>query len=1046
MRKNMYSRFYISINNFNILQWRRFTFFDLNKSIDSGKISEALKGSQITTSSSGHNNLVFGDAEGFVHLANRSFDVSTFRAHDGKVNCVHHIQHSSFLVTVGEDEGGNSILRVWDTEKKDKQGSPSSLRSHRLQPGGRGATVTALAVHQNQLVAVGHSDGTILLQRGDVGRERATKQVVLRDSSDSISGLAFRITARAMFLFVATTAGSFLYNITTKDKEFKQNLDSLGCERNCCVATDCIPECNFIIGRTDAVYCYTPEGRGPCYAIEGKKKLLQISRTYLVVVAEDRKPGGGEENSITSLTLTVLDLQNKFLVYTAPVREVQAVLSEWGYFLVLTEGNNLLALAEKDVQSKLSMLFKKNLYDVAIRIAKSQQYDAEGLSDIFRQYGDHLYSKGDHSGAIEQYIKTIDTLEPSYIIRKFLDSQLIEYLTTYLQALHKYGLAGEDHTTLLINCYSKLNRTDKLREFVLTKDRDLDFDVDTAIKVCRQVSSADALTLALKHRRHDWYVKIQLEDKQEYKKVLEYISELPFHDAEANMKKYGPLLLKEAPQETTDFLKKLCSNYKPKGEPLIDPREFDGSRLEENRANPEEFIHLFLENPDMLIQFLEHSIQVDPHESNLVYNTLVEQYLQVWEAGDMEEKRQLGQKVIMLLQNPDANYDRAQTLILCQLHHFSDGLLYLYEDSKMYQHMMRYYASSRDYEGLLACCRKFGGQEPTLWVQALNACSKDSGAPAHVLSEILLVIEKDRLLPPLLVIDALASSSATLGDVRSYLLGVLKGEEEMTKQEQALIEKYSAETRAIRQQINAIETSNVIFRANLCNACNQHLEMPSIHFLCQHSFHQHCFQSCSESDHECPVCLPNNKKIMDIIKSQEQSRSLHESFHSQLERAQDGFSLVADYFGRGLFNNPVTTATSPGVIQKKIIESAKDNIASEARLRLMEGSSGATTQSASVTDRYESWSYSDAQSVPLAVKSVSSARRSPQPIVLSVPKNPFDESPEYDDAKNPFAEDEVAVEAAPKESTPQKASVKSINPFEDEDDDYDKNLNPFGED
>jgi hypothetical protein len=52
------------------------------------------------------------------------------------------------------------------------------------------------------------------------------------------------------------------------------------------------------------------------------------------------------------------------------------------------------------------------------RIAKSHQYDAEGLSEIFRQYGDHLYSKGDHSGAIEQYIKTIEKIEPSYVIRK----------------------------------------------------------------------------------------------------------------------------------------------------------------------------------------------------------------------------------------------------------------------------------------------------------------------------------------------------------------------------------------------------------------------------------------------------------------------------------------------------------------------------------------------------------------------------------------------------------------------------------------------------
>lgn len=71
---------------------------------------------------------------------------------------------------------------------------------------------------------------------------------------------------------------------------------------------------------------------------------------------------------VYSETLTVLDLQNKFLVFCAPVRGgVSAILSEWGCFLVLTEDNTLLGLAEKDLHSKLAMLFKKNLYDVAIR-------------------------------------------------------------------------------------------------------------------------------------------------------------------------------------------------------------------------------------------------------------------------------------------------------------------------------------------------------------------------------------------------------------------------------------------------------------------------------------------------------------------------------------------------------------------------------------------------------------------------------------------------------------------------------------------------------
>lgn len=51
------------------------------------------------------------------------------------------------------------------------------------------------------------------------------------------------------------------------------------------------------------------------------------------------------------------------------------------------------------------MLFKKNLFVMAINLAKSQHLDSDGLSEIFRHYGDHLYLKGDHDGAIQQYIR-----------------------------------------------------------------------------------------------------------------------------------------------------------------------------------------------------------------------------------------------------------------------------------------------------------------------------------------------------------------------------------------------------------------------------------------------------------------------------------------------------------------------------------------------------------------------------------------------------------------------------------------------------------------
>lgn len=409
--------------------------------------------------------------------------------------------------------------------------------------------------------------------------------------------------------------------------------------------------------------------------------MLEWSRGYLIIISKSPKPTNDNEPH----TITVLDIHNKFIVFTGVLDNVKAVLSEWGGFYLLDHKNELYQLDEKDLQSKLSLLFKKNLYDVAIRIAKSQQYDSDGLVDIFKQYGDHMYAKGDHAGAIEQYVKTIGKLEPSYVIRKFLDSQHIEKLTMYLQALHKQGHASEDHTTLLLNCYTKLNNTmgqsDSLREFILMKDKDLDFEVDVAIKVCRQGSPAEALMLAKKYEKHDWYIKLQIEDHEKYSDVIDYISNLEFKDAEHYMKKYGNVLIQHVPYESTQFLKVLCTHYKP--------AKVKEESFVVQRADPEDYIHLFLNNSERLVEFLEYLISEGCVLTTPVYDTLLEHYLYVWETLDVD-KEKLAAKTLKLLQNPEIKYDKAQALVVCHMHGFSEGILYLYEEQKLYQQILRW--------------------------------------------------------------------------------------------------------------------------------------------------------------------------------------------------------------------------------------------------------------------------------------------------------------------------------------------------------------------
>jgi len=190
------------------------------------------------------------------------------------------------------------------------------------------------------------------------------------------------------------------------------------------------------------------------------------------------------------------------------------------------------------------------------------------------------------------------------------------------------------------------------------------------------------------------------------------------------------------------------------------------------------------------------------------------------------------------------------------------------------------------------------------------------------------------------VVSTLSSCpTATLGVVRDYLLRTLSAEERSIEEDKRVIEQYKADSEKIREKIGKLSNSVTIFQSTKCSACNHALELPTVHFLCQHGYHQHCFQSFSDSDKECPACHQDNKKILDILKSQEAGRNQHDQFHAQLEKAEDGFSIVAEYLGRGLFTQPISLADIPhlpakaGIARDDLSENLTGLTVTEGRLR-----------------------------------------------------------------------------------------------------------------
>lgn len=137
----------------------------------------------------------------------------------------------------------------------------------------------------------------------------------------------------------------------------------------------------------------------------------------------------------------------------------------------------------------------------------------------------------------------------------------------------------------------------QLKEFLRNDENpDIMFDLDVAITVCRNASVEHALSLAKRNLKHDFCISILTENMNLYADALEYISNLSFADAEQAVKKYGIVLMENSPDDTTELLKRLCTNYRSNS------RNGDTDLLEWNmpveRSNAEDFIHLFVKSPE----------------------------------------------------------------------------------------------------------------------------------------------------------------------------------------------------------------------------------------------------------------------------------------------------------------------------------------------------------------------------------------------------------------------------------------------------------------
>ncbi|XP_021845729.1 vacuolar protein-sorting-associated protein 11 homolog [Spinacia oleracea] len=930
-------------------QWRKFEFFE-EKHGGKYKVPDEIT-AEIKCCSSGRGKVSIGCDDGNVSILDRGLKFNyAFQAHSSSVLFLQQLKQRNYLLTIGQDEqispqASSMCLKVFDLDKTQMEGQEGTSTSATVPD-----CVQILRIFTNQfpeakitsflvleetppilLIAIGLDNGSIYCIKGDIARERITRFTLRVENASAghaaVTGLGFRSDGPDILLFAVTPSSVSLFNLQYQPAK-RQTLDQIGCDTKSVAMSD---RSELIIGRPEAVYFYEDDGRGPCWAFEGEKKFLGWFRGYLLCVIAGQRS--------TKDTFNIYDLKNRLIAHSATVNEVSHVLCEWGNIILIMADKSAVCVGEKDMESKLDVLFKKNLYSVAINLVQTQQADAAATAEVLRKYGDHLYSKQEYDEAMAQYIHTIGHLEPSFVIQKFLDAQRIHNLTNYLENLHEKGLASKDHTTLLLNCYTKLKDVDKLNYFIKSEDGgEHKFDVETVIRVCRAANYHEhAMYVAKKAGRHELYLKILLEDLGRYDEALQYISSLNPSQAGVTVKEYGKILIEHKPKETILILLKLCTE---EGKPA---KKDTLTML----PSPVDFLNIFVHHPKSLMDFLEkYTDRVNDSSAQVeIHNTLLELYLsydltfpsmsQYSYNGDLDDKetissavskpssngklplnddeksrairREKGLRLLKSawpsdLENP--LYDVDLAIILCEMNAFREGLLFVYENMKLYKEVISCYMQAHDHEGLIACCKRLGdsgkGGDPTLWADVLQYFGELGEDCSKEVKEVLKYIERDDILPPIVVLQTLSQNPClTLSVIKDYIARKLEQESKLIEEDRQAVDKYQEDTTAMRKEIEDLRTNARIFQLSKCTACTFTLDLPAVHFMCMHSYHLRCL---GDNEKECPECAPEYMSVLEMKRSLERNSRDQDQFFQKVKDSKDGFSVIADYFGKGIIS------------------------------------------------------------------------------------------------------------------------------------------------
>ena len=625
----------------------------------------------------------------------------------------------------------------------------------------------------------------------------------------------------------------------------------------------------------------------------------------------------------TYSTIQVYDNINNFFVFIKSYsKKILSICSDTDYIYVFVEENEskkyIVKLVEKENKKKFDTFFSRKLYDIAVDYAKYLQYDENKLTEIYKLQAEFEYSRGEFNKSIQAYINTINYIDPSIIIQKFLTKSKMEFLIKYLEAIESNITFKQrslenytNYTTLLLNCYlmKEDKEIPKLKEFIEKKKDTISPEIlRTVIDVCLDIQSVDlALSIAKSKEMYEDYIQILILKQNKFQEALDFIysdtedkgkkSKLSIKDQTNLFCKFGQNFLKNEIKNT--FFNRV-KKFLGQNNSILDKEE------------KKKLLEIFISNDtfykDVFQMMSNYGLELD---KNMLHRR-IELYLE-----DNEND-----KIIEIIQNKKniGLYDNEYLMMLFKHKNFSDGIEVLSELTNQKHELLSIYIQKRDYPKIINLCERFGDSEKSFWGIALNFFvdksvreNMDENELEDInknLQKFLDVILEKKAMLPVNILDIIneKNNEIPLNILRKFIDNSLEEEIKPLDVKVANFEGYNSQLKSVNNKIKEIQTQASSFKLSKCEICFMGITFPAICFRCGHCYHSMCLNANDDNDLDdvdCPKCEEEKESIkqqMLELKSIYEDVNSKEKLKGTLDYNPDKFEFIHSLYGRGIIN------------------------------------------------------------------------------------------------------------------------------------------------